>query len=73
MFRGVKMLCGVFVFGGVAAAYVAAPQTKAQVHPVVAHLQALFAALGLWFHAFNLIKVRTIVGHIHLPRNYRAV
>src|SRR6266436_4209776 len=36
-------------------------------HPTVAHLQALFAALGLWFNAFDLIEVRTVIGHHSSP------
>src|SRR5260370_27397836 len=36
-------------------------------HPTVAHLQALFAALGLWFNAFDLIEVRTVIGHNSSP------
>src|SRR5260370_21951627 len=36
-------------------------------HPTVADLQALFAALGLWFNAFNLIEVRTVIGHNSSP------
>jgi len=67
-----KMFCGVFVFRGVAAADVAAAQAQAQVHPTVAHLQALFAALGLWFNAFDLIEVRTVIGHNSSPEDYTA-
>jgi hypothetical protein len=46
MMLGVKMLCGVFVFRTIAAADVAAGKAQAQVDPVVAHFQALFAAVG---------------------------
>ena len=66
------MFCGVFVFRGVAAADVAAAQTQAQVHPTVAHLQTLFAALGLRLDGLDLIEVRTIFGHNYLPWNHIA-
>ncbi len=67
MFRSLKMLCGVFVFRRVAAADVATAQAQPQMHPTVAHLQAFFAALGLWFNGFNLIEVRTVIGHNSSP------
>jgi hypothetical protein len=44
---GMKMFGGVFVFGGIAAADVAALEAQAQVDPGVAHFQALFAAAGV--------------------------
>jgi hypothetical protein len=46
MMLGVKMFCGVLVFRTIAAADVAAGEAQAQVDPVVAHFQALFAAVG---------------------------
>jgi hypothetical protein len=63
MLRGMKMFCGVFVLRGVAAADVAASQAKTQMYPTVAHLKALFAAFGLGFDAFDLIEMRTSIGH----------
>jgi hypothetical protein len=44
--RGVEMFRSVAVFRIVAAADVAAGLTQAQVHPLIAHLQALLAAFG---------------------------
>src|SRR5690242_11745154 len=67
MLRSVKMLGGVFVLRGVAAADVAASQTQAQMHPTVAHLEALFAALGFRLDALDLIDVRASIGHCGCP------
>jgi len=39
-----EVLGGVFIFRRVAATHMTARQTQAQVHPTVAHLQALFAS-----------------------------
>jgi fucose permease len=72
MIRRVKMFCGVFVLGGVTTADMPAAQTQAQMHPTVAHFQTLFAALGLWLYAFNLIEMGTILGPSCLPRNHIA-
>jgi hypothetical protein len=38
MLRGVEMLCGVAIFGRIAAANVPAFQTQSQVEPFVSHL-----------------------------------
>ena len=54
MLGAVEVLGGVLVFGGVAAADVAALHAQAEMHPGVAHLQALFAALGLRRHFVNV-------------------
>lgn len=43
---GVKVLCGVLVFGRVATADVAALKTEAEVYPAVACPETFFAALG---------------------------
>jgi hypothetical protein len=45
MMLGMKMSCGVLVFRTIAAADVAAGEAQAEVDPVVAHFQALLAAL----------------------------
>ncbi len=47
VFGAVVVLGGVLVFGGVTAADVAAFQAKAEVEPLVAGLEAFFAALGV--------------------------
>jgi hypothetical protein len=70
MLRGVKMLRGVLVLGGIAATHVPATQTQPKVHPAVAHLQAFFAAFGFWLYALNLIEVRAVFGHSGLPWNH---
>jgi len=67
------MLCGVFVFRRVAAADVAAAQAQAEMHPVVAHLEAFFAALGFGLDATNLIDVGTFFGHLGLLWIYSAL
>jgi hypothetical protein len=69
MLHRVKMFCGVLVFRGVATAHVAAAQTQAQMNPGVAHLEALFAAFGVWFDALDLIEVRATLSHALLLRN----
>jgi hypothetical protein len=66
MFDGAKMLGGMFVFGGVAAAYVTAGQAQAQVDPLVSHLQAFFAALGFGLYVADLIGMRANICHLRL-------
>jgi hypothetical protein len=44
MFRLVEMLCGMFVFRGIAAAHVTAAKTLPQMDPGIAHLQAFLTA-----------------------------
>src|ERR1700739_4319999 len=60
------MFCGVLVLGGVAAAYVAANLAQAQVHPGVAHFEALLATMRLRFRIANLIGVCTSLRHSFL-------
>jgi hypothetical protein len=60
------MFCGVLVFRGVATTDVTAAQTQAQMNPSVAHLEAFFASLGLWFDGPDLIEVRARFGHAGL-------
>jgi hypothetical protein len=55
-----KVLGGMFIFGRIAAADVAAFQTQAQVNPGVAHFQTFLAAFGMRAHLANLIEVRTL-------------
>jgi len=66
MLHGPKVFCGVLVFRGVATTNMAAAQTQAQMNPSVAHLEAFFAAFGLWFDGPDLIEVRTRFGHVDL-------
>src|SRR5438270_11284383 len=61
--RGMKMLRGVLVLGGITAAHLPADQAKAQMHPGVAGLQALFAAALVSAGEFDLIHVLTGILH----------
>src|ERR1700691_5290332 len=54
---GMKVLGGVFVLGGIAAADMAALQAQSQVNPRVAGFQTLFAATGVWLHFFDLVQM----------------
>jgi hypothetical protein len=49
-----KMLGGVLVFGGIAAADVAAFAAKTEMHPGVAHLEAFFATPAVRLDVFDL-------------------
>src|ERR1700726_2458519 len=59
MFRPVKMLSGVFVFGGIATSDVAADQAHPQVDPLVTRLQTFLAAICAWLDFLNFFDVRT--------------
>jgi len=61
MFGLMKMFGRVLVFGGVAAAHVPADHAKAKVNPLVARLQALFAAVGVGPNILDLIEMGTVV------------
>src|SRR4029077_236689 len=63
MLRRVKMLGGVFVLRGIAAAHMAADLTQPEVHPSVAHFDTLLTDMNLGFEVANLIGVRTSLGH----------
>jgi hypothetical protein len=58
-----EMLGGMLVFGRIAAADVAAFAANAEMHPSVAHLKALFAALGLWLDVFDLALMPAGLAH----------
>jgi hypothetical protein len=55
----VKMLAGVLVFRGIAAAHVTALEAKSQMNPGVAHLQTFFAALAAGSDFSDLVYVLT--------------
>jgi len=59
MLRMMKVFCRVPVLRIVAAPDVPANQTFAQVHPAIAHLEALLAAIARRANVANLLKVRT--------------
>jgi hypothetical protein len=63
-----KVLGGMFVLRGIAASHVAAYHAHAQVDPGVAHLDAIFADVGLSGGEFDLIQVLAFLGHFSLPR-----
>jgi hypothetical protein len=63
MLGGVKMLRGMPVLRRITTANMATRQAKAQLHPMVSQLEALFAAFGLRFNLANLSKVGTAGGH----------
>jgi hypothetical protein len=63
MLGGMKMFGGVFVLGGIAATDVPALAAKPQVDPAVTHLEALFAALGMWLNFLDMSGVRTDRAH----------
>jgi hypothetical protein len=52
-----EVLGGVPVLGGIAAADVAANLAEAQMDPRIAHLQALFASIGVRGWALYLVQV----------------
>jgi hypothetical protein len=51
----VEVLGSVFIGRCVATAYVPASQALSQMHPRIAHSQALLAALGGWRHLFSYL------------------
>jgi hypothetical protein len=55
------MFGGVLILGRIATTDVAATKTQAQVNPFIAHLQALFAAIGVGLYFVNLIQVGTTI------------
>ena len=60
MLGAVEMLGGVLVFGRIAAAHVTTLHAQAQMHPGVAHFQALFATLGMRRYFVNVAFVRAL-------------
>ena len=62
-----EMLGGVLVFGGIAAADVAALHAQPEMHPGVTHFQTLFAALGVWRHFVNVAQMRASAHDLPTP------
>jgi len=54
---GFEMFGGVFVFGGIAAADMAAGHAKAKVDPAIAYFEAFFAAAGVRGYFVDLVGV----------------
>jgi hypothetical protein len=67
MLRRMKMLGGVFVFGRIAATYMAASSAKAQVYPAVSHFETFLATASLRFDVLHLVKMSACYGHTVLP------
>jgi hypothetical protein len=59
MLGRVKMLGRMLVLGRIATSNMAANLAQSQVHPSIAHFQALFAALRVRLYILNLIQVFT--------------
>jgi hypothetical protein len=59
----VEVLGGVLVLGGVATANVAAFAANTEMHPGVAHFEALFAALAVRLHVLDLDLMRAGFTH----------
>ena len=59
----VEMLCSMFVFRRIAAAYVPADKALAQVHPGVANLQAILTAVRARRDVSYLVEVCTLLYH----------
>jgi hypothetical protein len=62
MLCGVKMLRGMLILGGVAAAYVAAEHAQTEVDPVVSDLQTVFTTVGARLHVVNRFHMMAL-GH----------
>jgi hypothetical protein len=66
MIRLVKVLCGMFILGGVAAADMAADHTQAQMNPIIAHFHAFLTAQATRRDVLHLIEVRALIRcHCH--------
>jgi len=72
MLGSVKVLRGMLVLRGIAAAYMAAFHTEAQVHPRIAALEALFASVLVRSAHADLPKVGTDVIHLASPDDARG-
>jgi len=63
----VKVLCGMFVFGRIATTNMTAGETHAQMHPRVAHLEALFTTFGVGLRGFDVLMMCTHFRHFYVP------
>jgi hypothetical protein len=64
-----EVLSSMFVLGVIAAPNTPANQTDSKMHPLVAHLETLFAALGARRNFLNFIEMSTR----HVTHNYLAL
>jgi hypothetical protein len=60
MLRRMKVLRGVLVLGGIAAANMSATQAQPKMNPLVAHLQAFFTTLRMRFDGLDLIEMSAL-------------
>ena len=67
MLAAMKMLGGVLVLGGVAAAYVSAREAKPEMNPAVSHLQAFLTTIAVRLVVLCGLEVIACVGHVLLP------
>jgi len=70
MASGVKVRCGMFVFGGVTASDMAADTTDAEMQPGIAQFQTFLTDIARGRHRTNLIQVATCL--CHQPRSFRS-
>jgi len=63
VFRAVKVFGGVAVLGRIAAAYMSADETEAEVDPSFSHFQAFLAPFLIGMSDFDLIGVMAGGGH----------
>src|SRR5690349_5085856 len=72
MLGRVKVLGGVFVLGGIAAAHLTARETEPQMHPRIARLQALLTSVFIRVLDFDLIEMFTGDGHFQTSSAARS-
>jgi hypothetical protein len=60
MFGRMKMLRSVFVFRGIATSHMPTRETQAKMNPAIAHLEALFASVGMRLHLVEILHVRAL-------------
>jgi hypothetical protein len=58
MFGLVEMPCGVLVFGRVTTAHMATFHAQSEMHPAIAHFQALFATFGVRRYLMDVTHMR---------------
>jgi hypothetical protein len=67
MLGRVKMFGSMFVLRRIAAAYLSTDKTQPQMHPRVAHLNALLANMFGGLAKLDLVEVRAMFRHQFLP------
>jgi hypothetical protein len=72
VFGGVKVLGGMFILGGIAAADMPARKTNSQVYPGVAGLDAIFADTSRGVLILRLLQVTTDNSHAEIVPLWRS-